>query len=40
MCNNPDIMITNQLAEGNKPSGKKPSESKEGQSRDRKRSYD
>ena len=34
------IMITNQLAEGNKPPGKKPSESKEGQSRDRKRSLD
>ena len=32
------VMITNQLAKGNKPSGKKPSESKEGEGRDRKQS--
>ena len=34
------VMITNQLAKGNKSFGKKPSESKEGKSRDRKRSCD
>ena len=32
------VMITNQLAEGNKSSGTKLSESKEGQRRDQKRS--
>ena len=30
------VMITNQLVEENKPSGKKPSKSKEGQGKDRK----
>ena len=34
------VMITNQLAEGNKPPRKKSSKSKEGQSRDQKRSLD
>ena len=34
------VMITNQLAEGNKSSGKKLSEFKEGQGRDRKQSRD
>ena len=34
------VMITNQPAEGNKPSGKKLFESKDGQSRDQKRSRD
>ena len=34
------VMITNQPAEGNKPSGKKLSESKDGQSRDRKQFRD
>ena len=34
------VMITSQLAEGNKSPGKKPSKSKEGQSRDRNMSRD